>query len=141
MFAAENLRDWLGQTVIGPQGHKIGMLEAAYVDTTSDEPCFITVKVGMMSRHRLVFVPVAGATSWRSTTCLTVRYCKFDARQVRRRDERTKLAAIDRVACQDSGLLAWGFHGGDVPGREHGSKLVVNLVSRSRIHLHRLRAT
>lgn len=62
LFAAENLRDWLGHTVIDPQGHRIGTLQAVYVDTTSDQPCFITVKVGMMSRHRLVCVPVAGAT-------------------------------------------------------------------------------
>ena len=57
MFAAESLRDWRGHTVIDPEGHKIGTLEAVYVDTASDEPCFITVKVGMMSRHRMVFVP------------------------------------------------------------------------------------
>ncbi|MBV8995912.1 MAG: PRC-barrel domain-containing protein [Pseudonocardiales bacterium] len=62
MFAAENLRDWLGHTVIDPDGHKIGVLEAVYVDTTSDEPSFITIKVGMINRHRLVFVPVTGAT-------------------------------------------------------------------------------
>ena len=62
MFAAENLRDWLGHTVIDPEGHKIGILEAVYVDTASDEPSFVTVKVGMLNRHRLVFVPVAGAT-------------------------------------------------------------------------------
>ena len=52
MFAAENLRDWRGHTVIDPEGHKIGTLEAVYVDTASDEPCFLSVKVGMMNRHR-----------------------------------------------------------------------------------------
>lgn len=62
MFAAENLRDWRGHTVIDPEGHKIGILEAAYVDTVSDEPCFISVKIGMVSRHRLVFVPATGVT-------------------------------------------------------------------------------
>ena len=62
MFAAENLRDWRGHTVIDPEGHKIGVLEAVYVDTASDEPYFLSVKAGMMGRHRLVFVPVAGVT-------------------------------------------------------------------------------
>jgi hypothetical protein len=62
MFTAENLRDWRGENVIDPDGAKIGDLEAVYVDTASDEPSFATVKVGMIGRHRLVFVPLAGAT-------------------------------------------------------------------------------
>jgi hypothetical protein len=37
-------------------------LEAVYVDTASDEPYFLSVRAGMMGRHRLVFVPVSGAT-------------------------------------------------------------------------------
>jgi hypothetical protein len=74
MFAAENLRDWLGHTVIDPEGNKIGTLEAVYVDTTSDEPSFITVRVGMISRHRLAFVPVMGATV--SPKAVRVQYAK-----------------------------------------------------------------
>jgi PRC-barrel domain len=74
MFAAENLRDWLGHTVIDPDGHKIGVLEAVYVDTSSDEPSFITVKVGMINRHRLVFVPVTGVTV--SPRAVRVQYPK-----------------------------------------------------------------
>src|ERR1700710_70469 len=56
MFPAENLRDWRDEKVIDPAGSKIGDLEAVYVDTTTDEPAFLTVKVGMIGRHRLVFV-------------------------------------------------------------------------------------
>ncbi len=74
MFAAENLRDWLGHTVIDPAGNKIGTLEAVYVDTSSDEPSFITVRVGMISRHRLAFVPVTGATV--SPKAVRVQYTK-----------------------------------------------------------------
>jgi hypothetical protein len=62
MFPAENLRDWRGQKVIDPAGDKIGELEAVYVDTASDEPSFLTVRVGFIGRHRLAFVPAAGAT-------------------------------------------------------------------------------
>jgi hypothetical protein len=62
MFPAENLRDWRGQKVIDPNGDKIGDLEAVYVDTTTDEPAFATVRVGMIGRHRLVFVPLGGAS-------------------------------------------------------------------------------
>ncbi|MFI5892507.1 PRC-barrel domain-containing protein [Actinoplanes sp. NPDC051513] len=62
MFPAENLRDWRGEKVIDPKGDKIGDLEAVYVDTATDEPSFATIRVGMIGRHRLVFVPLAGAT-------------------------------------------------------------------------------
>lgn len=62
MFPAENLRDWRGENVIDPDGAKIGDLEAVYVDTVDDQPAFATVRVGFIGRHRLVFVPLAGAT-------------------------------------------------------------------------------
>ena len=48
MFPAENLRDWRGEKVIDPDGDKIGDLEAVYVDTTTDQPAFATVKVGFV---------------------------------------------------------------------------------------------
>lgn len=74
MFYAENLRDWRGKKVIDPEGDKIGELEAVYVDTASDEPAFVTVRVGMIGRHRLAFVPTAGATV--TPDALRVRYDK-----------------------------------------------------------------
>ena len=74
MFPAENLRDWRGEKVIDPDGDKIGDLEAVYVDTATDQPAFGTVRVGMMGRHRLVFVPLDGATVLPSA--LRVRYAK-----------------------------------------------------------------
>ena len=74
MFPAENLRDWRGEKVIDPDGDKIGDLEAVYVDTTTDEPAFVTVKTGMIGRHRLVFVPVGGATV--TPSAVRVRYDK-----------------------------------------------------------------
>ncbi|MGA5302786.1 PRC-barrel domain-containing protein [Nucisporomicrobium flavum] len=74
MFAAENLRDWRGEKVIDPEGDKIGELEAVYVDTATDEPAFVTVKVGMIGRHRLVFAPVTGATV--SPSAVRVQFAK-----------------------------------------------------------------
>jgi hypothetical protein len=62
MFEADDIREWRGHDVVDPDGHKIGQLEAVYVDTASDLPSFATVKVGMPSRHRLVFVPLNQAT-------------------------------------------------------------------------------
>jgi hypothetical protein len=74
MFPAENLRDWRGEKVIDPEGSKIGELEAVYVDTATDQPAFATVRVGIIGRHRLAFVPLDGATV--SPTAVRVRYDK-----------------------------------------------------------------
>jgi hypothetical protein len=62
VFEAANIREWRGHDVVDAQGHKIGQLEAVYVDTGTDLPSFGTVKVGMPTRHRLVFVPLDRAT-------------------------------------------------------------------------------
>jgi hypothetical protein len=62
MFEAENIRDWREHDVVDTDGHKIGALEAIYVDTGTDLPSFGTIRVGMVGRHRLVFVPLDRAT-------------------------------------------------------------------------------
>jgi hypothetical protein len=61
MFEAADIREWRGHDVIDPEGHKIGELEAVYVDTTTDLPAFGTVKIGLPTRHRLAFVPLTQA--------------------------------------------------------------------------------
>lgn len=62
MFAAGDIREWRGHAVVDVDGHKIGALEAVYVDTATDQPAFVTVTVGLPTRRRLVFVPLIGAT-------------------------------------------------------------------------------
>jgi hypothetical protein len=62
VFEAANIREWLGHNVVDAQGRKIGELEAVYVDTGTDLPSFGTVKVGLPTRYRLVFVPLDQAT-------------------------------------------------------------------------------
>jgi len=62
VFEAANIREWRGHDVVDSGDHKLGELEAVYVDTSTDLPSFGTVKVGMPTRHRLVFVPLAQAT-------------------------------------------------------------------------------
>ena len=78
MFEAANIREWRGHDVVDVQGHKIGALEAVYVDTATDLPSFGTVTVGLPTRHRLVFVPLDHAT-------VGPGYVKvpFDKKQVR----------------------------------------------------------
>jgi hypothetical protein len=61
VFEAEDIREWRGHHVVDDSGSKIGELEALYVDTRTDEYMFATVKVGLLSRSRLVLVPTAGA--------------------------------------------------------------------------------
>jgi hypothetical protein len=58
MFEAADIREWRGHDVVDAQDHKIGELEAVYVDTSTDQPSFGTVGVGMPTRRRLVFMPL-----------------------------------------------------------------------------------
>ena len=62
MFEAADIREWRDHDVVDAEGRKIGELEAVYVDTSTDQPSFGTVRVGMPTRHRLVFVPLDQAT-------------------------------------------------------------------------------
>jgi hypothetical protein len=62
VFEAGDIREWRGHHVVDGEGNKIGELEAVYVDTSTDLPSFGTVRVGMPTRHRLVFVPLDQAT-------------------------------------------------------------------------------
>jgi hypothetical protein len=62
MFEAENIRDWRQYDVVDPDGDKVGEMESVYVDTATDVPAFAAVKIGLVGRRRLTFVPLAGAT-------------------------------------------------------------------------------
>jgi len=62
MFEAANIGEWRGHDVADAQGHKIGGLEAFYVDTRTGLPSFGTVKAGMPTRHRPVLAPLDRAT-------------------------------------------------------------------------------
>ncbi|MFJ8083176.1 hypothetical protein RKD23_000580 [Streptomyces sp. SAI-170] len=62
MIRTADIREWRDHDVVDDNGKKIGTLESVYVDTATDEPAFATVTVGLPTRHRLVFVPLADAT-------------------------------------------------------------------------------
>ncbi|BBH68638.1 photosystem reaction center subunit H [Actinoplanes sp. OR16] len=96
MFPAESLRDWRGESVIDPDGDKIGDLEAVYVDTLDDQPAFATVRVGFIGRHRLVLVPLAGATV--TPKAVRVRVAKKLASTAPSIDVDGELAATDEPA-------------------------------------------
>lgn len=61
MITSADIREWRTHNVVDSGGHKIGVLEAVYVDTSTDEPAMATVQIGLPTRHRLVFVPLDNA--------------------------------------------------------------------------------
>ncbi|MFF4588218.1 PRC-barrel domain-containing protein [Streptomyces sp. NPDC000345] len=61
MIRAADVREWRNEDVVDPKGRRIGMLEAIYVDTATDEPAMATVRTGLPTRQRLVFVPLGEA--------------------------------------------------------------------------------
>ncbi|MYW64303.1 PRC-barrel domain containing protein [Streptomyces sp. SID8379] len=61
MFEAENIRDWREHDVVDAEGRKIGSLESVYVDTSTDRPAFAAVTLGLPTRKRITFVPLAKA--------------------------------------------------------------------------------
>ena len=96
MFEAENIRDWRGHDVVDADGHKIGALEAIYVDTGTDLPSFGTVKVGMVGRYRLAFVPLDRATV--GPGHLKVMYTKKQVKDAPSIDTDGELLAADEEA-------------------------------------------
>jgi hypothetical protein len=63
MIRAADLREWRDHAVVDENGHRIGVLEAVYVDTGTDLPAMATVRTGPPTRRRLVFVPVGDVTA------------------------------------------------------------------------------
>ncbi|WP_042392929.1 PRC-barrel domain-containing protein [Streptacidiphilus carbonis] len=61
MIEVGDIREWRTQDVVDGEGRRIGTLEAVYVDTRTDQPAMATVRIGLPTRHRLVFVPLAEA--------------------------------------------------------------------------------
>ncbi|XUL91226.1 PRC-barrel domain-containing protein [Streptomyces galilaeus] len=58
MLHAADVREWRERDVLDAESHKIGVLEAVYVSTRTDEPAMATVRTGLPTRHRLTFVPL-----------------------------------------------------------------------------------
>ncbi|MFA3839117.1 PRC-barrel domain-containing protein [Streptomyces aureus] len=79
MIQAADIREWRSYDVVDPDGHKIGTLEAVYVNTRTDEPAMATVLIGLPTRHRLVFVPLDGAVV--GPTYVKVDYAKALAKE------------------------------------------------------------
>lgn len=96
MFEADDIRDWREHDVVDPDGDRIGRLEAIYVDTATDQPAVATVQIGIIGRHRLVFVPLDGATVGPSH--VRVRYPKKQVKDAPSIEMDGELAAEDEPA-------------------------------------------
>ncbi|MEU7281766.1 PRC-barrel domain-containing protein [Streptomyces sp. NPDC045431] len=79
MIRSADIREWRNHDVVDPKGHKIGVLEAVYVDTGTDEPAMATVRTGLPTRQRLVFVPLDEAIA--GPDYLKVPYAKGEVRK------------------------------------------------------------
>lgn len=96
MFQASDIREWRGHHVLDADRHKIGTLESIYVDTATDQPAFATITVGLPTRHRLVFVPLAGASV--GPGYLKVGYSKSKVKDAPSIDPDGELPAGDEAA-------------------------------------------
>ena len=93
MFEAENIRDWRDHDMVDADGNKIGQLEAIYVDTSTDMPAFASVRIGMIGRHRLTFVPLDRATV--TPSHVRVAYPRKQVKDALQIDTDGELAATD----------------------------------------------
>jgi len=93
MFEAENIRDWRDHDMVDADGNKIGQLEAIYVDTSTDMPAFASVRIGMIGRHRLTFVPLDRATV--APSHVRVAYPRKQVKDALQIDTDGELAATD----------------------------------------------
>jgi hypothetical protein len=105
MFEAENIRDWRDHDVVDTDGNKIGQLEAVYVDTGTDLPAFASVRIGMIGRHRLTFVPLDGATV--APSHVRVAYTKKLVKGAFEIDTDGELAATDEPGLFEHYSLAY----------------------------------
>jgi sporulation protein YlmC with PRC-barrel domain len=61
LIPVENIAEWRGQEVVDTDGSKLGKLEEVYYDGETDEPSFVAVKTGLVSKS-LTLVPLAHAS-------------------------------------------------------------------------------
>lgn len=91
--------------MVDPDGSKIGQLEAIYVDTGTDLPVFASVKIGMIGRHRLTFVPLDRATV--APSHVRVAYPKKLVKDAFAIDTDGELAAADEPGLFEHYSLAY----------------------------------
>jgi hypothetical protein len=111
-IAVENLGDWRGQSVVDPDGEKLGSLEELYYDGETDTPAFIAVKSGLIGK-RLTFVPLADATAGRDY--VRVAHSKSRVKDAPSFDTDTELTVEDETS-------VYGYYGLSYATAGHGAR-------------------
>src|SRR3954466_14755012 len=93
--AAENLGDWRGQSVVDPDGEKVGSFDELFYDSETDNARLIAVKSGVIGKQ-LTLVPVAGASV--GPDYVRVAHSKAQIKDAPNHDTDTELSATDETA-------------------------------------------
>jgi len=88
----ESLADWHGESVIDQTGEKLGSLDAIYYDVVRDEPTFIAVKSGTLSK-KATLVSLSGAAAGRDY--IRVKLVKSEFKGLPSHDPDAELSAED----------------------------------------------
>jgi uncharacterized protein YrrD len=95
MIPVENITDWRGQEVVDRKGDKLGKLAEVYFDGETDEPAFIAVKTGLLSKS-ITLVPLAGASVGREY--VRVDQAKSDVKKAPSFDTDAELSLDDEAS-------------------------------------------
>lgn len=90
----ERISEWRGQTVVDPDGQKIGRLAEVYRSTDSGEPRFARVKLGLLG-NRSNLVPLDGATVGREY--VRVRHTKDEVKKAPSVEAQGELTETDEL--------------------------------------------
>jgi hypothetical protein len=93
-ITVEDIKEWRGESVLGPGDDKHGKLDEIYYDAETDLPAFAGVKSGTLSK-KLTLVPLAGATVGHDH--VRVRATKDEFKNAPSFDTDTELSADDEA--------------------------------------------
>jgi hypothetical protein len=112
-IAVEDIKDWRGQDVLDPQSEKLGKLDEVFYDTDTDQPAFVAIKSGTLSKH-LTLVPLGGATVGRDYVRVSTPKDRFKA---------APSFSPDVELSGDDEAEAYGYYGlGYTPGGLGGAR-------------------
>jgi hypothetical protein len=94
---AESVADWRDHDVLDLDGERLGKLDDVFYDVESDDPVFVTVKMGGLLGRKLTLVAVAGASV--APSAFRVNYRKAEVK-----DAPTYDADLQLTVDQEAGI-------------------------------------
>ena len=95
--SAEQLRGWVGRTLVDPAGDKIGKIEDIYMDEATSQPEWLAVGTGWFGR-RVSFVPIAGASPAAGKDDIVCRWDKAKIKDAPHAEPDGQLSQEEEVA-------------------------------------------